>query len=515
MIRRTALPAAPVVRCAIYTRKSTEEGLDQDFNSLDAQRESAEAFIKSQVHEGWVCLPTRYDDGGYTGGNMDRPALQRLLRDIEAGQVDSVVVYKVDRLSRSLLDFSKMIDVFDRHKTTFVSVTQQLNTTTSMGRLTLNVLLSFAQFEREIISERTRDKMAAARRKGKYVGGAPVLGYDIDRDASCLRVNEREAIRVRQIFDAYLKHGSLIPTITELDRRGWTTKGWITKAGKDRGARKFNKNNLYGLLTNLVYLGKICYRDEVYDGEHPAIVDPEVFERVRKQLDENRRTGGSAVRNVCGALLRGLLRCAPCGCAMTHSHSTRGNKRYRYYVCLQAQKRGHHTCPSKSLPAAEIERHVIDQVRAVCRDPRLIEETIRQARQGIATSLAALEEERRLIEHDMAAHHSEMRRLAISTADPADLRRLADLQDQIRRAEQRLTAIREETIELQRTQVGEDEVTASLQEFEPLWETLSPRERARVLQLVVDHVDYDGAAGTVAITFRPIGLKALGQETQK
>lgn len=186
MKRNTKSSETPMVRCAIYTRKSTEEGLDQDFNTLDAQRESAEAFIKSQVHEGWVCLPTHYDDGGFSGGNMERPALKRLLKDIEAGEVDSVVVYKVDRLSRSLLDFTRMVDVFERHKVSFVSVTQQLNTTTSMGRLTLNVLLSFAQFEREIISERTRDKMAAARKKGKYIGGAPVLGYDIDRTASSL-----------------------------------------------------------------------------------------------------------------------------------------------------------------------------------------------------------------------------------------------------------------------------------------------------------------------------------------
>jgi len=185
-----------VIRCAIYTRKSTEEGLDQEFNSLDAQRESAEAYIASQRNEGWTCLPTKYDDGGFTGGNMDRPAVQRLLADIEAGKIDCVVVYKVDRLSRSLLDFSRIIEAFDKHGVSFVSVTQQFNTTSSMGRLTLNILLSFAQFEREIISERTRDKMAAARRKGKYVGGAPILGYDIDRSASRLVVNTREATRV-------------------------------------------------------------------------------------------------------------------------------------------------------------------------------------------------------------------------------------------------------------------------------------------------------------------------------
>ena len=190
MTTRTNRNQPPTIRCAIYTRKSTDEGLDREFNSLDAQRESGEAYVASMKHEGWVCLPTRYDDGGFTGGNMDRPAVQRLMQDIEAGKIDCVVVYKVDRLSRSLLDFARMMETFERHQVSFVSVTQQFNTTSSMGRLTLNILLSFAQFEREIISERTRDKMAAARRKGKYVGGAPILGYDIDRDRSCLEVNE-------------------------------------------------------------------------------------------------------------------------------------------------------------------------------------------------------------------------------------------------------------------------------------------------------------------------------------
>src|SRR4051812_39590296 len=196
----------PTVRCAIYTRKSTEEGLEKEFNSLDAQRESGEAFIKSQIHEGWSCLPENYDDGGFTGGNMERPALRRLLADIEAGRIDCVVVYKVDRLSRSLLDFARMMEVFDKHRISFVSVTQQFNTTHSMGRLTLNILLSFAQFEREIISERTRDKIAATRRKGKWSGGLPVLGYDVDERGTRLLVNEDEAARVRAIFALYLEH---------------------------------------------------------------------------------------------------------------------------------------------------------------------------------------------------------------------------------------------------------------------------------------------------------------------
>jgi site-specific DNA recombinase len=310
MKKRTNRSESTANRCAIYTRKSTNEGLDQDFNTLDAQRESGEAYIASMKHEGWVCIPTRYDDGGFTGANMERPALQRLMADIEAGKVDCVIVYKVDRLSRSLLDFSRIIETFDNHGVSFVSVTQQFNTTSSMGRLTLNILLSFAQFEREIISERTRDKMAAARRRGKYVGGAPILGYDVDRDISRLVANEPEANRVRQIFKLYLEHQSLLATIAELDRRAWTTKRWTTKKGKERGSRLFNKNTLYGLLTNVTYLGKVRYKDEIYEGEHEAIVDPDTFEEVQRLLRTNHRTGGARVRNQFGAILKGLLRCA-------------------------------------------------------------------------------------------------------------------------------------------------------------------------------------------------------------
>jgi len=248
-----------LIRCAIYTRKSTEEGLEQEFNSLDAQREAGEAYIASQKSEGWVCLPDRYDDGGFTGGNMDRPALKRLLADIEAGRIDCVVVYKVDRLSRSLLDFARIMETFEKHGVSFVSVTQQFNTSTSMGRLMLNVLLSFAQFEREIISERTRDKIAAARRKGKWSGGKPLLGYDLIRSpgGSRLVVNEQEAEQVREIFRLYLQHERLAPVLRELDRRGWRTKRWITHRGHPCGGQPFNRVTLYRLLTNVAYLGKV------------------------------------------------------------------------------------------------------------------------------------------------------------------------------------------------------------------------------------------------------------------
>src|SRR5262245_11498837 len=286
-MNRSTTPAPrtlPLVRCAIYTRKSTEEGLEQEFNSLDAQRESAQAYIQSQQQESWVCLPDRYDDGGFTGGNTERPALQRLLADIAEGKVDAVVIYKLDRLSRSLLDFAKMMETFETHKVALVSVTQLFNSATSMGRLVLNVLLSFAQFEREILAERTRDKIAATRRKGKWAGGRPILGYDVDAKGGKLLLNEEEAVQVRAIFGLYLELQGLLPVVEELTRRDWTNKRWATRQGRQAGGEPFTRTSLDRLLTNVAYVGKVRYKGEVHAGEHPPLVDPQVFQRVQALL---------------------------------------------------------------------------------------------------------------------------------------------------------------------------------------------------------------------------------------
>jgi site-specific DNA recombinase len=354
----TALSQVRSVRCAVYTRKSSEEGLQQEFNSLDAQREACQAYIRSQQPEGWLCLPQRYDDGGFTGGNMDRPALQRLLADIAAGLVDVVVVYKVDRLSRSLLDFANMMATFEKHQVAFVSVTQQFNTAVSMGRLVLNVLLSFAQFERELISERTRDKIAATRRKGKWCGGAPILGYDV-KDIK-LVVNHEEAKRVQAIFALYLEFKAVRLVVEELQRRDWRNKRWRTRQGQERGGYPFSKTSLQLLLTNVLYVGQSKYRHEVHQGEHLPIVEESSWHKVQELLHAQRRR--DARRQLSGALLKGLLFCRPCGRAMTPAHSTKNKRRYRYYVCTGAQKRGWHTCAQPSVPAAAMEQVVCQQL---------------------------------------------------------------------------------------------------------------------------------------------------------
>jgi site-specific DNA recombinase len=354
-------PTPKTVRCAVYTRKSTDEGLEQAFNSLDAQRQAAEAYIHSQAPEGWRCLPQRYDDGGYSGGTLERPALSRLLADIAAGQIDCVVTYKVDRLSRSLLDFAKMMETFDQYHVAFVSVTQEFHTATSMGRLVLHVLLSFAQFERELIAERTRDKIAATRRKGKWCGGLPLLGYDIEPKTSRLLVNKAEVARVQAIFALYREHQALRPVVRELERRRWRTKRWRTRRGRLRGGRRFTRNHLRQLLGNVLYTGQIRYKQEVHPGEHPALVDLELWQEVQALLQRNRQQG--QVRFGQGALLGGLLHCRACGCAMTASQTRKGSRRYRYYVCAGAQKRGWHSCPAPSVAAGTIEQLIVDQIQ--------------------------------------------------------------------------------------------------------------------------------------------------------
>jgi site-specific DNA recombinase len=506
----------PLVRCAIYTRKSSEEGLQQEFNSLDAQRESAEAFIRSQQHEGWHLLPERYDDGGFTGGNMDRPALQRLLADIEAGRVDCVLVYKVDRLSRSLLDFARMMQTFERYKIAFVSITQDFNTSTSMGRLMLNVLLSFAQFEREIISERTRDKIAATRRKGKWAGGMPLLGYDVGPKGSKLAVNLEEAERVRAIFELYLEHGSLLPVVKELESRGWANKRWLTRKGQQRGGARLTRTNLHRLLTNVAYIGKVRHKDAVYPGEHWPIVDPAVFQKVQEGLHRNGRTGGAHVRNKHGALLKGLLRCTPCGCAMTPSFTVKGSKHYRYYTCSGAQKRGWDTCPSKSVPAGQIEDLLVERIRCVGSDPALVREVLAQARVQGEARTAELEAERRGLERDAAAWATEIRKLTTQIRPGSDngpsIARLADLQERIGKVEGRAQQVREQIRSVHRGLVDEEEAQTALSAFDPVWGSLTPAERTRVVALLVEQVDFDGAKGKVSIAFRASGIKTLADE---
>jgi site-specific DNA recombinase len=506
------------VRCAIYTRKSTEEGLDQEFNSLDAQRASAEAFITSQVGEGWLCLPQHYDDGGYTGGNTDRPALQRLLADVKAGQIDAVLVYKVDRLSRSLFDFAKIMGVFEEHNVAFVSVTQSFNSTNSMGRLTLNILLSFAQFEREVISERTRDKIHMARKKGKWNGGTPVLGYDVTPEGRKLVVNPYEAEQVREIFRLYLELGGLLSVIEELDKRGWTNKTWVTRSGKLHQGKPFAKNILYGLLKNPIYLGKVQHRGALYDGEHEAILDEETFGKVQRQLARNGRSGGAAdtkfaLRST--AILQGILRCKACDCGMVYGFSKKENRRYRYYLCHHAQSRGWRHCPRPTLPADEIERFVIEEIRAIGNDETLIRQVVEQTRIIREREIENLTGSERLLKQELASYHRKAQGFSLGSDDPKTLTSLASAQERIGQVEREITETRAKLADLRAASMAEEDIVRACRTFDPLWETLNNREQHRILKLLIERIDYDAHEETIAITFHPTGIKALRGEEDR
>ncbi len=363
------------IRCAIYTRKSSEEGLEQEFNSLQAQREACEAFINSQRHEGWVCLRAAYDDGGFSGATMDRPALQRLLADIAAGRVDTIVVYKIDRLTRSLADFAKIVEILDQRSASFVSVTQQFNTTTSMGRLTLNVLLSFAQFEREVIGERIRDKIAASKRKGMWMGGVPPLGYRVE-DRKLL-VIDSEAEIVRSIFRRYAELGSVRLLKQELDARGIKSKSWTSASGRLIGGKPFSRGALYLMLQNRTYLGEIVHKGQSHPGEHAPIVDQPLWDAVHSQLADNTAERSSGTRTRQPSLLAGLL-FDPDGNPMTPTHAVKKGTRYRYYVSRPLiTKDQSERSAGLRIPAAEIEQLVTSRMRQWLLDPASIYQATR------------------------------------------------------------------------------------------------------------------------------------------
>ena len=353
--------SAKPVRCAIYTRVSTDQGLEQDFNSLDAQYEASQAYIRSQAHAGWTLLRAKYDDGGFSGGNTERPALQQLLSDVRSGKVDVIVVYKVDRLTRSLADFAKLVELFDQHNVSFVSVTQQFNTTTSMGRLTLNVLLSFAQFEREVTSERIRDKIAASKRKGLWVGGMAPLGYDTKNRK--ISVNEAEAETVRTIFRSYLKLGSLGLLMAELRRQGIVTKVRTLKAGETVGGIPFTRGPLAHLLRNRFYIGEVKFKGEVLPGEQPSIVDRQLFEAVQAKLNAQVNNHKTA-RLKSEALLAGRI-FDDRGHRMTPSHARKRGIKYRYYISTALVQGAPEQAGTVSrVPAGEIEALVAKSVRS-------------------------------------------------------------------------------------------------------------------------------------------------------
>jgi site-specific DNA recombinase len=500
-------PAPKPVRCAIYTRKSTEEGLNQEFNSLDAQREAAEAYIVSQKHDGWTLVPTQYSDGGYTGANIERPGVRQLLADIEAGKIDCVVVYKVDRLSRSLIDFARMMELFEKRGVCFVSVTQQFNTKSSLGRLTLNILLSFAQFEREIISERTRDKQVAARKKGKWTGGHILLGYDLNSHAGKLAVNSEEAERIREMFRLYLEGTPVLEIVQRFDKLGWRNKQWTTQDGKLYGGSPLRRCHIYKLLGNILYTGQVKVGKEIFPGEHEAIIDQQTFDLAQKRLEENAWTPGNAHRVKFEALLRGLIYCSCCGSGMYSTYSANKERRYRYYVCYRSQQKLEGYCTSRAVSAPSVEEAVVESIRRVGVHPDVLAETVRLARQQLAEIVTGLREELNTTNGRVKNLKSQIARIRNPEAA-----RLAEIREQLIAGETRAEELRKEILRREKQRIDEKELRRTMESFEDVWKAMNLDEQRNLLRQLVEKVGYDGRTGKVTVSFRSAGVKELVQK---
>jgi site-specific DNA recombinase len=455
---------------------------------------------------------------GFTGANLERPAFQCLLADIDASKVDIVVTYKVDRLSRSLLDFARIMDRFQKAGVSFVSITQNFSTADAMGRLTLNMLMSFAEFEREMIAERTRDKMAAARKKGKWLGGRPPLGYDVEDRR--LIPNSRETEMVRALFRIYEEEQSLIATADALNARGVRTKSWVTRTGKRLGGTPWDKKSVYRVLTNLTYTGMVLYEGDIYEGEHEPIVDEDTFQRVQAILRRNGTRGGAAKQCRHDFLLRGLLRCQVCGSHMSPRWSTSRGREYRYYVCTKVERSGTKACSVRSIPAGAIEDFVVQHIRTLATEPELLGRVVEALSERRTGALPALEAEHAGLEAEHRGCCDEARGVFHALGDRDTQRsrmateRLAELDERAGQLERRLAELRDEIEALEREQVTMVEVARAMSLFDPVWEVLHHRERGRILHLLLETVQYDGEKGEVALTFYPLGITRLAAEAQ-
>jgi site-specific DNA recombinase len=497
-------------RCAVYTRKSHAEGLDQDFNSLDAQREACLAYITSHRQEGWEALPDRFDDGGFSGGTLDRPALRRLLKEVETGRVQCIVVYKIDRLSRSMFDFVRLVEVLDRHEVAFVSVTQSFDTSTSMGRLLVNVLLSFAQFEREQTGDRIRDKVAAAKKKGKYCGGLPTLGYDV-KDMR-LVVNEAEAPLVRQIFRRFIKMRSTTKLARELNTEGHVTKSWTTRKGKYIPGKPWNKHHLYRVLNDRKYIGEITHLGTPYKGEHEGIVERGLWDRAHAILKENQKSRGNKTRTKTPALLRGVIRCGTHDKAMGVTFSRRRERLYRYYLCGHAAKNGYVTCPTPTVAAGEVEEAVVGQLRRVFRAPEMITRAYSEVRTNELQAAEKLRLEKAGLEKQIGELKAAVTRAMGSGGNGHGTvgERVEELTSEIRRAEARWENVAAELACLETDALRERDVADALTRLDPVWDELFPAEQERIVKLLVQKVTV--GTGGLTIRIRADGLGSLVSE---
>lgn len=510
---RKSAATGPTKRCAVYTRKSTTMGLEQDFNTLDAQREACENYIRSQAHAGWQVIPDRFDDGGFTGSNLDRPAFTRLLADVEAGNIDVVVVYKIDRVSRSLLDFKTVMDRLNRLGVGFVSITQNFCTTDAVGRMTLNLLATFAEFEREQISERTRDKMLAARRRGLWTGGPVPLGY-VTKDKK-LVVEELEAVVVREVFSLYLEQRSAIAVTKLLNERQRSTKRHTAeKSGRTREARAWAKDDVLRTLRNSIYAGYMPCGDEIHEGEHEAIIDRETFEAVRTALASLRPGTGHRRRNP-DYILGGILFCGCCESALTAASTRKGNGEWRYYRCVRRDKQGADACPTKNLRAERIENFVIERMREATAGAGLGDELVGAVRERVEERRCDLAIERKRLPVEIAKLAAEGSKLVDKVgkvkggATTLLDRRLESVGAELSRSERRLADVEREIAALEAVEVEAGWVAKCMADFDTVWDLLTSENRGRLLRAVVERVDYDGRTRDVRVTLADLGVPVL------
>ena len=484
-----------VKRCAVYTRKSNENGLEQEFNSLDAQRDAAENYIASQKTNGWQLLPGKYDDGGFSGGSMERPALKKLLADVNAGLIDIIVVYKLDRLSRSLLDFMKLAEMLEQHNVSFVSVTQDINTPTSAGRMMLNILMTFAQYEREVIAERIRDKIAGAKRRGKHCSGPPLLGYDVDSVTRKLVVNKTEVKLVKLSFESYVRTGSSLKVAMELNKKGLRTKIWKSKKGKIHPGNAFDQGSVQRMLSNSIYVGKVHHRGEYFDGEHKGIVDQNLWDNVQKLIAANRTAVGYEKSRM-ESPFKGLLKCGYCGGSLGITYTQKHDRRYTYYVCIKDDKKAISECPLSSLPTGEVDRMILQQLGTIFKTPTMRANVYTAAIDDVAENKTNLLERKK----ELSKEWEKMK--AKNNEESPESQAL----------EQEITELETELESYKDCDLSHRDISEAFESIEALWEEPFSAKRYRLAHLLIEKIAITRNAMKLAI--KTHGVTALVKEIQ-
>ena len=486
------------IRCACYTRKSVEDAtLDRDFNSLTSQREACENYINSQKSKGWVCLPEHYDDGGFSGGNMNRPAMTRLKADIEAGKIDMVICYKIDRLSRSIIDFAELQKFFEEHNVHFVSVTQDINTSNSSGRMLLNILITFAAFERDLIIDRVRSAIEGGKKRGKFCGGVPMLGYRSDPFTKKLLIDEEEAKTVRLIFEKYMALESIQATVSEINRLGLKTREWVSvSTGKKHTAKTWNTSSIHRILTSPIYAGYVSHYDTNYEGEHEPIIPRPQWEKVQQMLTARSPYPRGQKHQRQDHPFDGHVRCGHCGCALTPTYTRKKGKRYCYYICSEFNKNSDHFCPVKRIPAGDLEQAVISQLAGLFQAPAILRETLKAVRQKEELLRQNCERDCEMLQ----AHLDELKQKSLNEEiDYDEVKKTATL---LTEARHKRSLLREPTTE--------DEIIAALGDAAGLWEFMFPGARQELIQLVVGEIVV--FPERISFVLKVDGLKDLASE---